>query len=92
MDLSIPQRFNGPLESGNGGYSSGILARRIDGPAEVSLRSPVPLDTRLEIAEDEDGSPQLPPTQSTSSWPGQSKPTAASATPAPPSSAPTAMS
>jgi hypothetical protein len=56
MDLSIPQRFNGPLESGNGGYSSGILARRIDGPAEVSLRSPVPLDTPLEIAEGEDGS------------------------------------
>jgi len=56
MDLSIPQRFNGPLESGNGGYSSGILARHIDGPAEVSLRSPVPLDTPLEIAEDEDGS------------------------------------
>lgn len=56
MDLSIPQRFNGPLESGNGGYSSGILARRIDGPAEVSLRSPVPLDTPLEIAEEADGS------------------------------------
>lgn len=59
MDLSIPQRFNGPLESGNGGYSSGILARHIDGPAEVSLRSPVPLDTQLEIVENEDGSLQM---------------------------------
>lgn len=56
MDLSIPQRFNGPLESGNGGYSSGILARGIDGPVEVSLLSPVPLDTPLEIVEDQDGS------------------------------------
>jgi hypothetical protein len=58
MDLSIPQRFNGPLESGDGGYSSGILAGRLGGPAEVSLRSPVPLDTPLEIVEneDEDGS------------------------------------
>jgi len=56
MDLSIPQRFNGPLESGNGGYSSGVLARRIAGAAEASLRSPVPLDTPLEIVEDDDGS------------------------------------
>jgi hypothetical protein len=56
MDLSIPRRFNGPLESGNGGYSSGILARRIGGPAETSLRSPVPLDTPLDIVADEDGS------------------------------------
>ncbi|HEU4736640.1 MAG TPA: hypothetical protein VFS48_06415 [Solirubrobacterales bacterium] len=59
MDLSIPQRFNGPLESGNGGYSAGMLARRIDGPAEVSLRSPVPLDTPLEIVAAADGSLRL---------------------------------
>lgn len=53
--LSIPARFNGPLDSGNGGYSSGVIASRLPGPAEVSLRSPVPLDEELEVVrEDED--------------------------------------
>jgi hypothetical protein len=54
--LSIPSRFNGPLESGNGGYCSGIVASFVDGPAEVSLRSPVPLETPLEVVGDEGGS------------------------------------
>jgi hypothetical protein len=45
--ITIPARFNGPRESGNGGYSSGLVAGLIDGPADVSLRSPVPLDTPL---------------------------------------------
>ena len=49
--VTIPGRFNGPKESGNGGYTSGVLASRFDGPAEVSLRSPVPLDEPLELAE-----------------------------------------
>lgn len=46
--ISIPKRFNGPLESGNGGYSAGLVAGLVEGGAEVSLRSPVPLDTPLE--------------------------------------------
>ena len=54
--ITIPQRFNGPLESGNGGYSAGVLAAFADGPVEVSLRRPVPLDTPLEIRRGEDGS------------------------------------
>ena len=45
--LTVPGRFNGPRDSGNGGYSCGIFSRLIDGPAEVSLRAPVPLDTEL---------------------------------------------
>jgi hypothetical protein len=53
--LSIPGRFNGPLDSGNGGYCSGLLAGLVDGPAEVSLRSPVPLDKPLDVAGDDDG-------------------------------------
>lgn len=52
----IPRRFNGPHESGNGGYSSAMAARSLDGPAEVSLRSPVPLDTPLDVIRDTDGS------------------------------------
>ena len=56
MSISIPQRFNGPLESGNGGYSAGVFASQVDGTAEVSLRSPVPLDTPLDPVPGEDGS------------------------------------
>jgi len=53
--VEIPGRFNGPLDSGNGGYCSGLVASFVDGPAEVSLRSPAPLDTPLEVATDDDG-------------------------------------
>jgi hypothetical protein len=42
--IVVDARFNGPLESGNGGYSAGLLAATLDGPTAVSLRSPVPLD------------------------------------------------
>ena len=48
----IPRRFNGPPASANGGYTAGLLARYIGGPAEVSLRSPPPLDTALEVKRD----------------------------------------
>jgi hypothetical protein len=54
----IPARFNGPLDSGNGGYSAGVVAGLLDGEVEVSLRSPVPLDKQLE-AVIEDGSARL---------------------------------
>ncbi|HEX6667749.1 MAG TPA: hypothetical protein VF081_14275 [Solirubrobacterales bacterium] len=48
--IAVPSRFNGPLEYGNGGYSAGLLAAHLEGPAaEVSLRSPVPLDQPLEV-------------------------------------------
>lgn len=53
--LTVPARFNGPLESGNGGYSAGALAAFIDGPVEVTLRTPVPLDVALDVVR-EDGS------------------------------------
>jgi hypothetical protein len=53
--LSVPGRFNGPLESGHGGYCSAVFAGFLDGSAEVTLRSPVPLDASLEIRR-EDGS------------------------------------
>jgi hypothetical protein len=53
--LLVPARFNGPQESGNGGYVCGALAEQLGGAAEVSLRSPVPLDTPLEISKGDDG-------------------------------------
>jgi hypothetical protein len=47
--IDVPSRFNGPPSSGQGGYSSALLAAQVDGPAAVSLRRPVPLDQALEI-------------------------------------------
>lgn len=44
----VPERFNGPLENGNGGYSAGLAAALLDGPVEATLLSPVPLETPLE--------------------------------------------
>jgi hypothetical protein len=54
--ISIPGRFNGPLTSGHGGYCSGIIASLVERPAEVTLRSPVPLDTPLYVVREDDGS------------------------------------
>lgn len=45
--ITIPARFNGPLGSGNGGYTCGVIAGLVDGVAEVTLRSPPPLDSPL---------------------------------------------
>lgn len=53
--IVVPSRFNGPLESGNGGYSSGAIAAFVEGAAEVSLRRPVPLDTPLTVNREDDG-------------------------------------
>ena len=53
--VSIPGRFNGPPESGNGGYSCGVLAAYIEGPARIRLHVPPPLDTPLEVRADPGG-------------------------------------
>jgi hypothetical protein len=55
----IPRRFNGPPASANGGYTCGLIARYVGGPAEVSLRSPPPLDTALELVRLDDGGVEL---------------------------------
>ena len=55
MDITIAGRFCGPSRSGNGGYSSGRLAAYIDGPAEITLRAPPPLDTALRVEREGDG-------------------------------------
>jgi hypothetical protein len=47
--LSIDRRFRGPPESGNGGWTCGALAELVGGRVEVTLRSPPPLDTELEV-------------------------------------------
>jgi hypothetical protein len=48
--LIIPSRFNGPPGSGNGGFACGLVSQLIDGLAEVTLRSPPPLDTEMDVA------------------------------------------
>jgi hypothetical protein len=53
--IEIPRRFNGPDESGNGGYSACLLGRLLDGAATVRLHRPPPLDTPLSIEETPDG-------------------------------------
>ncbi|MFF3224798.1 hypothetical protein ACFYV7_18555 [Nocardia suismassiliense] len=48
--LRIPSRFNGPPDSGNGGYVGGLLAEQHeDAAVTVILRSPPPLDKPLEV-------------------------------------------
>ena len=51
----VDRRFNGPQTSANGGYACGLVARHVDGPAEVSLRRPIPLETRLDLERHDDG-------------------------------------
>jgi hypothetical protein len=57
--LVIPARFNGPPDSGHGGYSAGLAASLVEGPAEVALRAPPPLETPLAVERREDGSAAL---------------------------------
>lgn len=47
--LRIARRFNGPHESGNGGYSAGLVAALLPGAeaVEVTVRAPIPLEQTL---------------------------------------------
>jgi hypothetical protein len=53
--LLIPRHFNGPPGTANGGYTCGLVAGLLgEGPAEVTLRSPPPLEKPLDVKR-EDG-------------------------------------
>lgn len=54
-ELRIDRRFCGPPDSGNGGYTCGLVAAAVPGPAEVTLRRPPPLDTPLRVEQSGDG-------------------------------------
>ena len=54
-DIIIDRRFRGPSQSGNGGYSCGVLAEHVPGTVEVTLRAPPPLDRPLRVERDEAG-------------------------------------
>jgi hypothetical protein len=49
QQLLFEPRFRGPPQSGNGGYVAGVLASYIAGPAEITLRAPVPLQRPLDL-------------------------------------------
>lgn len=57
--LRIAQRFNGPFDSGNGGYSAGLAARTLglapDQAIEATLRAPIPLEATLRAHPTADG-------------------------------------
>lgn len=47
--IRVPARFCGPPGAANGGWLAGMLAEPIDGPVQVTLRQPVPLETDLTV-------------------------------------------
>jgi hypothetical protein len=52
--LTIPQRFNGPPASANGGYLAGALAQHVPGSADaikVTLRKPPPLAVPMAVTD-----------------------------------------
>lgn len=53
--ITIAACFNGPPGSGNGGYTSGLIAAHIGDAAVVTLRRPPPLDQPMQVRADGDG-------------------------------------
>jgi hypothetical protein len=52
-DVVIERRFNGPQDSGNGGYSCGVFAAQLEvDTAQTTLRRPVPLGRPLRVERD----------------------------------------
>lgn len=47
--IVVASQFQGPPNSGNGGYVCGVLARGLEGPATSVLRMRVPLDVELDL-------------------------------------------
>jgi hypothetical protein len=52
VELVIDRKFRGPTGSANGGYTCGLLASFVHGPAQVTLRRPPPLECPLEVRTD----------------------------------------
>lgn len=60
MHISIPTRFCGPPDSGNGGYTCGLIANALGVTSlEVTLRAPIPMEHSLQIVPIGNGGAQL---------------------------------
>ena len=53
--ISIDSVYNGPVNCGNGGYISGLLASFIDGDAEIRINAAFPVETPLQVKETDKG-------------------------------------
>jgi hypothetical protein len=53
--IVIPERFKGPPDSGNGGYTCGCVGVLVGNPATVSLRTPPPLERELPVERTDGG-------------------------------------
>lgn len=52
-EIQVHRRFRGPPASANGGYVAGLLAEWIEGPAQVDLLAPIPLEVPLHRRRDD---------------------------------------
>jgi hypothetical protein len=57
--LTIERRFNGPPDSGNGGYVCGVIAEALQTDLRVRLTRPPPLETPLPLLTDGEGTWRL---------------------------------
>lgn len=55
MALTIAARFNGPPDSGHGGYAAGLVAGLLEGPVRARLRRPPPLGRELTVRREGEG-------------------------------------
>ena len=52
-EIQVHRRFRGPPSSANGGYVAGLVAEWIEGPAQVDLLAPIPLEVPLHRRRDD---------------------------------------
>ena len=52
---SVASRFNGPPNSGNGGYTVGMVGKRLGQEVEVTLKRPIPVDEAMQVVADPAG-------------------------------------
>ncbi|MEL6670480.1 MAG: hypothetical protein AAFP08_16025 [Bacteroidota bacterium] len=50
--ITVHIHFHGPPDSGNGGYSCGLIDAQTDYVSEITLRKPIPLDRALDLREE----------------------------------------
>jgi hypothetical protein len=53
--LTIPSGYVGPPGIANGGYVCGLMANFIDGPADVVIRRPTPVEQEMQVVASGDG-------------------------------------